>query len=176
MFIPWRAKLCQHIVSCCGVYVVRMWARVRTCWNPWLHWRVYSICERVNLHMCVWEWVKTAYGRCPPFLSGGEQRGSLWTTAWPLTSEDDTHTRTNADTYIYADIHPHSAGQLSSPSGRLTQRPRGGRVIVRQIVFSGCESESGIQTDFFKPMYHPGRGNDTQTPLFSPHLKHVIQL
>lgn len=41
-----------------------------------------------------------------------------------------THTRINTDTYIYADIHPHSAGQLSSLSGRLMQRRRGGRVIV----------------------------------------------
>lgn len=101
--------------------------------GSWNFWPMYTSCAKVCV--CVWvsEWVKTTYGQCPPFLLGGEQRGSLWTIAWPLTSEDHTHTKRATHTHTWTQIPTHTQiciptqpASCPAPTDCPARRRRGG--------------------------------------------------
>ena len=68
----------------------------------------------------------------------------------------DTHTHTHKPRYLHIRRY---TSTLSRPAVLAeTQRQGGERRWEWQsdwVVFSGCESESGIHSDFFKPVCHP---------------------
>lgn len=156
------------ICNCTNLYGV--WACEPVC---------VCVCERVS-EDSIWTVPSLPVGRGTTWLSVNH---SLTSDFLGSHTHKETHTHIHThkprDTYTYTDIHPQSASypyRLTVPHKRREEV----RVTVRrvdEIVFSGCESESGIHSDFFKPMCHPaGKTTHSSSPISSHFKQRVFQL
>lgn len=124
------------------------------------------VCERVS-EDSIWTVPSLPVGRGTTWISVNH---SL--TSNPLGSHRQRHTHARKPRYLHIHRYASTLSQPAVLSDRRsyieTERREEVRVTVRRtdwIVFSGCESESGIHSGFFKPMCHPA-GETTHRSFF----------